>query len=618
MSKHNNRSSRRSQSLRSSNISDKKQNTESIAEVNLIDKDASAVSASEQNDMSWAEEYADDNRSDKDVSSESTRVVVPRKKTNRQADDADESDDGQNSLCPVNVEDTLTFRKASDVSETDSEQEKTDIEETDIHEIAEDNVTEEQSAAEKLVALDQSRDEEDDWDGQFKIRDAVTDKTIVSFEEAKSVREAASQLHMDDDWVADPKIRDAVTDKTIVSLGEAQIVREAASQLQMDDDWMADSKIRDAITDKTIVSLGEVQTVRRAASQLHMDDDWMADSKIRDAVTDKTIVSLDGAQAVRSAAANAHPDEDWDRPVRIRDSIQGSYNKQPVQAEYFEEPTSDEDASLTRVFKVTKTRDAKKTDEPAESPIPNKSKTSAGSSSKESSADSQHKKEQIGNTRRTQVKDSIYGDQRKIYSDQDKISRKYIRSSTETAKRQNRYDDLEQINYEQYHNNRANSYAEQNRHDRDRRQSRPARYEHGERPVRRPQMSYDDYDHRRRVRDDDGYYYKEAKSPLRFIPLVFVIAICVLGFMAARQIAYDVPVNSADYSKYNYTITAESNNDSVANDLLELGLIDNALIYKIRCILYSANYKEGTYVLSPCYSTEKIINILSGYEYGSD
>ena len=589
MSKHNNRSSRKSQSLRSSNIPNKKQSTKSEAEANSIDKETSAVGVSEQNDMSWAEEYADDNRNGNDVSSESTRVVIPKKKTDSS------SADGQESVNVVNVEDTLTFRKASDASETDAEceeelNEESNTEGTVLQDTSDDSKPQEQFEVKEELTADTGEDEDDDWDGQFKIRDAVTDKTIVSF-------------------------------------GEAQAVRQAASQLQMDDDWMADSKIRDAVTDNTIVSLGDAQAVRSAASQLQLDDDWMADSKIRDAVTDKTIVSLNEAQAVRSAAAGIQPEGDWNRPARIRDSVQGSGNKQDVPTEYFENPAADEDASLTRVFKVAKARDSKKPDTQVESKTPKKSKASGKSSSKESedilikeaSADNQRKKEQLGNTRRTQVKDSIYGEQRKLYSDRDKINEKYIRNSrTEAEKRSDRYAEPEYSRYEEQRSRRANNPVEQNRYDRSRRQSQAARYDYDERPVRRQRNSYDDHDYRRRSRNDEEYYYREAKSPLRFIPLVLVIAICVLGFMAARQIAYDVPVNSADYSKYNYTITADSTNESVASDLLELGLIDNALIYRIRCILYSANYKEGTYVLSPCYSTEKIINILSGYEYGSD
>ena len=598
MSKHNNRSSRKSQSLRSSNKSNIKQNTDSAAEADLFDEAASAIGESASNDMSWAEEYADDSWSSSDISSESTRVVIPKRRSDSPAD--------LESTGTVNVENTLTFKRASAASSSDDNQKDLAAEEANVQnsaqgqvDITEDKASEEQpeAAGENVseqsgLTENQDADLDNDWDGEFKIRDAVTDKTIVSLSEAQTVRRAALKLQMDDDWTADEKIRDAVTDKTIVSLNEAQTVRNAASQLQMDDDWMADAKIRDAVTDKTIVSLNEAQTVRNAASQLQMDADWMADAKIRDAATDKTIVSLEEVQAVRSAVA-------------------------------------DDDASLTRVFKISKPKDAENTEESAKTEVPKKKKNVGSLPSKESEKMQTEKASEVRNrtsqdeqrssTRRTQANDSIYGNQRKLYSDKDRISEKVARSSyAETEKRPNRNTDYDRGRHEARRSSRTNSYDEQGRYDRDRRQSRPVRYDYDERPVRRQRNSYDDYDYRRRSRNAEAYYYKEAKSPLRFIPLVLVIAICVLGFMAARQIAYDVPVNSADYSKYNYTITADATNESVANDLLNLGLIDNALIYRIRCIFYSADYKEGTYVLSPCYSTEKIINILSGYEYGSD
>ena len=598
MSKHNNRSSRKSQSLRSSNKSNIKQNTDSAAEADLFDEAASAIGESASNDMSWAEEYADDSWSGSDISSESTRVVIPKRRSDSPAD--------LESTGTVNVENTLTFKRASAASSSDDNQKDLAAEEANAQnsaqgqvDITEDKASEEQpeAAGENVseqsgLTENQDADLDNDWDGEFKIRDAVTDKTIVSLSEAQTVRRAALKLQMDDDWTADEKIRDAVTDKTIVSLNEAQTVRNAASQLQMDDDWMADAKIRDAVTDKTIVSLNEAQTVRNAASQLQMDADWMADAKIRDAATDKTIVSLEEVQAVRNAAA-------------------------------------DDDASLTRVFKISKPKEAENTEESAKTEVPKKKKNVGSLPSKESEEMQIEKASEVRNrtsqdeqrssTRRTQANDSIYGNQRKLYSDKDRISEKVARSSyAETEKRPNRNTDYDRGRHEARRSSRTNSYDEQGRYDRDRRQSRPVRYDYDERPVRRQRNSYDDYDYRRRSRNAEAYYYKEAKSPLRFIPLVLVIAICVLGFMAARQIAYDVPVNSADYSKYNYTITADATNESVANDLLNLGLIDNALIYRIRCIFYSADYKEGTYVLSPCYSTEKIINILSGYEYGSD
>ena len=635
MSKHNNRSSRKSQSLRSSNKSNIKQNTDSAAEADLFDEAASAIGESASNDMSWAEEYADDSWSSSDISSESTRVVIPKRRSDSPAD--------LESTGTVNVENTLTFKRASAASSLDDNQKDLAAEEANAQnsaqgqvDITEDKASEEQpeAAGENVseqsgLTENQDADIDNDWDGEFKIRDAVTDKTIVSLSEAQTVRRAALKLQMDDDWTADEKIRDAVTDKTIVSLNEAQTVRNAASQLQMDDDWMADAKIRDAVTDKTIVSLNEAQTVRNAASQLQMDADWMADAKIRDAATDKTIVSLGEAQAVRSAASQLQMDADWMADAKIRDAATDKTIVSLEEVQAVRNAAADDDASLTRVFKISKPKDAENTEESAKTEVPKKKKNVGSLPSKESEKMQTEKASEVRNrtsqdeqrssTRRTQANDSIYGNQRKLYSDKDRISEKVARSSyAETEKRPNRNTDYDRGRHEARRSSRTNSYDEQGRYDRDRRQSRPVRYDYDERPVRRQRNSYDDYDYRRRSRNAEAYYYKEAKSPLRFIPLVLVIAICVLGFMAARQIAYDVPVNSADYSKYNYTITADATNESVANDLLNLGLIDNALIYRIRCIFYSADYKEGTYVLSPCYSTEKIINILSGYEYGSD
>ena len=157
-------------------------------------------------------------------------------------------------------------------------------------------------------------------------------------------------------------------------------------------------------------------------------------------------------------------------------------------------------------------------------------------------------------------------------------------------------------------------------------------YREPEPEIRRERRtSYEDYS--RRPREDDYYYeeyppynsydyyedyedYEPTKSPLRFIPLVLVIAVCVLCFIAARTICYDVPINASDYSKMTYTVMPGLTDEQLARDLVEMGLIDNPLVFRLRCIFYDADYQEGTYELSPCYSTEKIINILSGYQYG--
>jgi len=84
------------------------------------------------------------------------------------------------------------------------------------------------------------------------------------------------------------------------------------------------------------------------------------------------------------------------------------------------------------------------------------------------------------------------------------------------------------------------------------------------------------------------------------------------------QICHDVPLNASDYSKVKYTVEDGLTDEQLSQDLQALGIIDNPLVFKLRCKFYSADYVPGTYELSPCYSTEKIINILSGYVYGTD
>ena len=50
---------------------------------------------------------------------------------------------------------------------------------------------------------------------------------------------------------------------------------------------------------------------------------------------------------------------------------------------------------------------------------------------------------------------------------------------------------------------------------------------------------------------------------------------------------------------------------------MDAGVIADAGLYKLRTYIYDANYVPGTYSVSPSYSTEKIINILSGYDYSN-
>ena len=56
----------------------------------------------------------------------------------------------------------------------------------------------------------------------------------------------------------------------------------------------------------------------------------------------------------------------------------------------------------------------------------------------------------------------------------------------------------------------------------------------------------------------------------------------------------------------------------VAKLLYDAGCISDVRLYKIRTKIYDAKYVPGTYKVSPSFSTEKIINILSGYDYSTD
>ena len=124
-------------------------------------------------------------------------------------------------------------------------------------------------------------------DDVVKIRDAATDKTIVSVTEAQSVRNAANRLQMDDDPDDIVKIRDAATDKTIVSVTEAQSVRDAANRLMTDGDPDDILKIRDAMTDKTIVSVTEARSVRDAVRQMDWRESLPSDDALEGLVIPK-------------------------------------------------------------------------------------------------------------------------------------------------------------------------------------------------------------------------------------------------------------------------------------------------------------------------------------------
>ena len=401
---------------------------------------------------------------------------------------------------------------------------------------------------ETAVSLDAASESEEDTSDVVKIRDAMTDKTIVSVTEAAKVRAAANALDAEPDPEEIVKIRDAMTDKTIVSVTEAAKVREAANALDAQPDLEDIVKIRDAMTDKTIVSVTEAAKVRAAANMQETEPDLEDIVKIRDAMTDKTIVSVTQASRVREAAGGQEFYDDLSledlAELDLMDSLDSSF----VDDSAYEETEPEE----TQVFRRQ---------------------------------EEYQKREPKSSSRHS------YQEKYRQYDDREDYGRKY---DSRNDRHDNSYD------YDRSYDGRRDRYnTGYSGYDR--------RYDG---------RGYDDYDDFDRKEQQTSYV--RSKSPLRFIPLVLVIALCVLAFITLRTICNDVPMNASDYSKIPYTVTAETTDETLARDLLELGLIDNSLVFRLRCLFYSAKYVPGTYELSPCYSTEKMINILSGYVYGEE
>ena len=132
---------------------------------------------------------------------------------------------------------------------------------------------------------------------------------------------------------------------------------------------------------------------------------------------------------------------------------------------------------------------------------------------------------------------------------------------------------------------------------------------------------------RKMTRREKKKAQKVKKSPLqivlKIVAWVAVWAIVfIIGYMCYQvtySVFYDIPVNPDSTSKIEYTVTADATDESVYADLEELGVMNcSEFIYQLRAIVFDADYVEGTYYISDGYNIEKIINILSGYNYSSD
>ena len=108
---------------------------------------------------------------------------------------------------------------------------------------------------------------------------------------------------------------------------------------------------------------------------------------------------------------------------------------------------------------------------------------------------------------------------------------------------------------------------------------------------------------------------KRVKLVVRLAIAVFVVALCVVAFMLTFKLFYDTALDPESKVKTEITINEGVTDEEVADLLYDAGCIEDKKLYKFRTYIYDANYVPGTYKVSPAYTTEKLINILSGYDY---
>ena len=106
------------------------------------------------------------------------------------------------------------------------------------------------------------------------------------------------------------------------------------------------------------------------------------------------------------------------------------------------------------------------------------------------------------------------------------------------------------------------------------------------------------------------------KLIIRLAVTLLVVLICVFCFLFTYRVFNDTAIDETNTTKIEFKITdPEISDEEVAEQLFELGCINDVKLYKLRTYIYDAKYVPGTYRISPSYTTEKIINILSGYDY---
>ena len=431
---------------------------------------------------------------------------------------------------------------------------------------------------------------DDDWENKYSAEGACDTRVALPVGDRKNAAGEDSRTAE----IAKPDLSETLT------------FRASSARQQSEED---DIRIADAVTDETIASVEE---------DLKEDTQEVDTVRIRDALTDQTMANVEDAKAVRTALFQAGFDEDLDELTGLRDARSNRFASAAAAASARAAKRSAAKAPEEKNEPELKTDLAEAVNQRAAEKEAAAKKTAAAKPAKESAA----KKTAAKKTpdQKAAAAENVSGAATIVASKEAKSVRKAAAEMPEPE---------EKLSEEEKEGTKKIPAIKSREQKKGKKES--AKKKKTEEPVRTRQKityrddyndGYDDYEDGRSYRYDPEeryqYAYMPAKSPLRFIPLVLVIALCVFGFIAAREISHDVPLNASDYSKVKYTVTEGLTDEQLAQDLESLGIINNQLIFRIRCRFYSADYVEGTYELSPCYSTEKIINILSGYIYGTD
>ena len=475
-----------------------------------------------------------------------------------------------------------------------------------------------------------STEETQELSDVLKIRDAVTDKTIASVSDAKEVRKAAQFYDMSENEPSDSvKIRDAASDKTIITVIGAREVHDAVMSMGLDEDLDDLAHIRDSRKSVGRRSSAVTDNVRAEAAEKNRHVSKRSSGAVSDVLHMQRSAAgadiMDGLEAGESPEAQQEDVAETTviSPVSVNiEPEDKTENAENIENAAIKDVSAQDDSSAGKVKKSGKipgwmsgiksrfarygnknTKETKDLTDTKDSP-----ETIKITDAEDTSADI------VADQPLIEPEDFINISENPVKEDVSKtivagsiantgFLKDLIKSGSDSSKSRSSGKRSKSKRAETRQNNTGHNRSYENRTVRDDYYS--DRY-------------YDDEYYDRPGRDYYDDYYVPVKSPLRFIPLVLVIAICVLAFISARVICFDEPVNASDYSKVSYTVYEGLTDSVLAQDLLDLGLIDNSLVFRLRCIFYDADYVPGTYELSPCYSTEKIINIVSGYKYGNE